>query len=170
MIKVTERIVKILPIKKFNNGEKIIKWFGKNISTPENRIIIGVSALMSQPFIDLYNKNVDEDTRKVSFARCIGKNIAGMLTGFTVRAGFIKLTQKFSSLDKTASKTRRFFTPSKANPKMPFAYKQYQNAMGMSLAILGLVVTNFAIDAPLTNFLTNKINKKMKNNTKRGEI
>lgn len=45
---------------------KGIKWVGEHISSPENRLILGVSALMSQPFIDLSNKRVDEETRKTS--------------------------------------------------------------------------------------------------------
>lgn len=164
MIKITDKIASIIPKHEFNGGrgEKLINWFGKNISTPQNRIIVGVTALMSQPFIDLYNKKVDEKTRKASCARTIGKNIAGMITGFSVRAGFIKLTQKYSELgDVGNKKMKKFFTPSNANPNMPYAYKQYQNAMGMLLAIVGLLFTGFLIDAPLTNVITNAITKKM---------
>lgn len=169
MIKITDKIVKLIPERKFDNGrvEKLINWFGKNISTPENRVIIGASALASQPFIDYYNKDVDEKTRKVSCARTIGKTIAGTLTGYAVRAGFIKLTKNYSELgDVGVKKIRKFFTPSNAKLDRPYAYKQYQNAMGMLLAIGGLIITNFAIDAPLTNFLTNLINKRFEEKPK----
>lgn len=169
MLKITDKIVSIIPKREFSGGysEKFINWCGKHISTPENRVIIGVTALMSQPFIDLYNKEVDENTRKVSCARTIAKNIAGMLSGFAVRAGFIKLTQKFSKLGNVDNKLLKFFTPLKAPEKMTFAYRQYQNAMGMVFAIAGLCITNFAFDVPVTNYLTNKINKKLSGSTKK---
>ena len=46
---------------KVTNG---IKKAGEKISSAEQRLILGASALMSQPFIDAKNKNVDEKTRK----------------------------------------------------------------------------------------------------------
>ena len=45
-------------------ANKAVAWVGKHISSPENRFILGATALMSQPFIDLHNRKVDEDTRK----------------------------------------------------------------------------------------------------------
>ena len=35
-------------------------WIGKNLSSAENRLILGASALMSQPFIDAANNDVDD--------------------------------------------------------------------------------------------------------------
>lgn len=169
MIKITDKIVNLIPEKKFNggNGEKFIKWFGKHISTPENRVIIGVTALLSQPFIDYYNKDVDEKTRKVSCARTIAKIVAGTLTGFAVRASFIKLVRNYSQLGNSSA-VKKFFTPSNAKTDMPYAYRQYQNTMGMMFAIAGLIVTGFAIDAPLTNFLTNTLTKNIENKSLKG--
>lgn len=164
MLNVTEKIVNKIPKHEFNGsrGEKFIKWFGRKISTPENRVIIGASALLSQPFIDLYNQDVDEKTRKYSAARAIGKTIAGTLTGFAVRAGFIKLTRNYSQLGEVGQKTfKKLFTPSNAKLDMPYAYRQYQNAMGMLLAIFGLIFSNFLIDVPLTNLITNAITRKI---------
>ena len=159
MTKITDIIINHIPKRQFNGErtERLINWFGKNISAPENRLIIGASALASQPFIDYYNKDVDEKTRKVSCARTIGKIIAGTLTGYSVREGFTKLVEKYSKFDSK----NNFFTPSNASKTFNHTYKQYQNAMGMTLAIIGLVITNFAIDAPLTNFLTNVLTKKL---------
>lgn len=162
MIKITDRIVNKIPKREFNGerGEKIINWFGKHISTPENRLIIGITALLSQPFFDLYNKDVDEKTRKVSCARTVGKIIAGTLTGVTVRAGFIKLVKNNSELGDAGIKTiKKMFTPSNASKDMKYAYKQYQNAMGMLLAIVAMLFTNFLIDVPLTNIITNLLTK-----------
>lgn len=167
MIKITDRIVNKIPKREFNGerGEGIINWFGKHISTPENRLIIGVTALLSQPFFDLYNKDVDEKTRKVSCARTVGKIISGTLTGFAVRAGFIKLAKNYSELGNVGNKTvKKLFTPSNARLDMPYAYKQYQNAMGMLLAIGAMVFTNFLIDVPLTNIITNFLTKRIDKN------
>lgn len=168
MFNITNKIVSKLPKIEFNGkrSEKFIKWFGKNISTPENRIIIGVTAVLSQPLIDYYNKDVDKKTAKTSSIRSFAKNIAGMTSGFLVRKGFIKLTQQYSALGNVERKIQKLFTPSLAKQK-DFAYKQYQNAMGMVFAILGLCVTNFAFDIPVTNYLTNVINKKLGGNNEK---
>lgn len=150
--------------------DNAIQWVGKNISTPENRLIIGVSALVSQPFIDLYNKDVDEKTRRVSCARTIGKTVAGIITGVAVRYAGVKLAKNFSLIGevgtkignkgKEITKSKKFFTPSEAKAE-DYDYKQYQNAIGTGLAIIGLLFTNFLIDMPLTNFLTNILVKKI---------
>lgn len=174
MISITDKIVNKIAKREFRGerAEKIINWFGKNVSTPENRLIIGATALVTQPFIDLYNRRVDEKTQKVSAARTIAKNIAGMTSGYLVRAGFIKLTQACSKLDNAkGGKLRKLFTPPKAPPKITYAYKQYQNAMGMVFAIVGLCFTNFLFDIPVTNYLTNKItNLFEKDKNKKGGI
>ena len=38
--------------------------------------------------------------------------------------------------------------------------KNYRSALSSGLAILAMCVTNFVLDAPLTVFLTNKLNDK----------
>ena len=157
---------------KNQNLDRTIQWIGRNISTPENRLIIGVSALASQPFIDLYNKDVDEKTRKISCARTIAKTVAGMVTGVTIRWGFIKVAQNFSHVgaigskigekgkEITITKLRKLFTPSEAKANN-YDYRHYQNTIGTGLAIVVLFFTNFLIDLPLTNYLTNILTKKM---------
>lgn len=164
MINITDKIVGRIPKREFNGGrgERIINWFGEHISTPENRVIIGATALLSQPFFDYYNKDVDEKTRKISCARTIGKIVAGTLTGYAIRAGFVKLVKNYSELTGNESgRFKKLFTPSIANKDMPFAYKQYRNAMGMLFAIAGLTIAGFVIDAPMTNVITNAITKRM---------
>ena len=84
--------------------QKRIEWVNKEISTPENRLILGVTALMSQPFIDAHNKSVDEDTRKVSVCRTLAKIIAGTLTGYFIRKGCIKAIDKWSKLPSSVDK------------------------------------------------------------------
>lgn len=160
-------IVQRCPKREFNGGrgEKVINYFDKFISVPENRLIIGVSALASQPFIDLFNKDVDEKTRIVSCARTIGKTVSGTLTGVLLRKGFIKLAKNYSVIGaKDVKKVKRLFTPSDAISDKTHAYKQYQNTIGTLLAVVGLLFSNFLIDAPLTNFITNTLLKHFKAN------
>ena len=184
MTKITEMIVNKIPHREFaanKRANKVIEWFGENITTPENRLILGVTALASQPFFDLYNKDVDEKTRVVSCARTIGKIIAGTLTGVAIRGGFIKLAKHNSLVGEVGTKKvieivrkgketiqkhiqitkgKKIFTPSDATADNTHAYKQYQNAMGTILAIVAMIFTNFIIDAPLTKLITNSLVKR----------
>lgn len=162
-IGIIEKIVDRCPKHEFNGGrgERFINFFDKHVSVTENRLIIGVSALASQPFIDLYNKDVDEKTRVVSCARTIAKTLIGTITGVAIRAGFIKLAQNYSRVGNAQiPKVRKLFTPSVAISDKTHAYRQYQNTMGTLLAVGALLFTNFLIDAPLTKFLTNHLVKK----------
>ena len=153
---------------KGERSNKIITWIGKNISSPENRLILGVTALMSQPFIDLHNRKVDEETRKVSAARTVAKIIAGTLTGVLVRKGCIKAIDAFSMLpSQITSKTkwpwlRTLFTPDSAISGVLTDLTHHKNALGTFLSLFVMTITNFAIDAPLTKFLTNKFVDKIK--------
>src|SRR5574344_2739092 len=86
-----EKIVK----KKANS---VIKFIGDNISSPEQRLILGLTGVASQPFIDMKNKNISDDTRSVSVARTLAKNIAGATVGVTVRALVIAATKNFAKM------------------------------------------------------------------------
>ena len=140
---------------------KAISWIGEKLSSPHNRLILGATALMSQPFIDLNNKRVDEDTRKVSAARTVAKILAGTLTGFTVRYGCIKAIDAFSKLpeqilnDMKFKKWRTLFTPTSALNGVLEDLTQYKYAYGTFLSLGVMLFTNFLIDAPLTKCLTN---------------
>ena len=160
----TSRIAEWLPAMSVagEKANRAINWIGRNISSPQNRVILGASALMSQPFIDLHNRKVDEDTRKVSAARTIAKIIAGTLTGFFVRYGCIKAIDYCSLLPSQITKAtknvklRTLLTPDSALSGVLKDLNQYKKALGSFVALLVMLVTNFAIDAPLTKFLTNK--------------
>ena len=148
-------------------ANRVISWIGQKISSPQNRLILGATALMSQPFIDLHNRKVDEDTRKVSAARTVAKILAGTTTGFLVRYGCIKAIDYCSMLPEQISKTARFpklrtfFTPDAALSGVLKNLGHYKKALGTIISLLVMTFTNFAIDAPLTKYLTNKfIDKK----------
>ena len=140
-------------------ANKAINWIGKTISSPENRFILGATALMSQPFIDLHNRKVDEDTRKVSAARTVAKIIAGTFTGVLIRSGCIHAVNAFTKLPHEIKPNMKFktlrtlFTPSE---KFCQNLNDYKNAMGTIFATVVMMFTNFLIDAPLTKYLTNK--------------
>lgn len=143
-------------------ANKTIAWIGKKISSPQNRLILGVSALMSQPFIDLSNKKVDEDTRKISAARTVAKIIAGTLTGVAIRAGCIRAIDSFTKLpaqlaqNTTNPRLKTLFTPDSAIAGKLKDLTHYKKALGTIISLVVMTITNFVIDAPLTKFLTNK--------------
>jgi len=144
-------------------ANKALTWIGKRVSSPQNRLILGVTALMSQPFIDLHNKKVDEDTRKISAARTVAKIIAGTTTGFLIRYGCIKAIDYCTMLPSkiTAStkfpKLRTLFTPNRQIVKyLMNNLSHHKKALGTIISLGVMVFTNFMIDAPLTKFLTNK--------------
>lgn len=159
--KINQGIVNIVPEMTISNEKTLkgLKWVGEKVSSPENRLILGVTALMSQPFIDLNNKKVDEDTRKVSAARTVAKIIAGTTTGVLIRFGCIHAIDGFTKLpteitpDMKFKKLRTLFTPSAGILK---DLNQYKKSLGTILSLGVMVVTNFLLDAPLTKFLTNK--------------
>lgn len=167
----TQGVANVMPkmTVRSERANKAISWIGEKISSPQNRLILGVSAIMSQPFIDLSNKKVDEDTRKVSAARTVAKIIAGTLTGVAIRSGCIHAIDAFTKLphqitpDMKFKKFRTLFTPS---PGLLDDLNQYKKSLGTIVSLLVMVVTNFLIDAPLTKFLTNKFVDKI--NEKKG--
>lgn len=169
--KVTQKIASVVPSMTVANEKAThaIEYIGEHLSAPHNRLILGVSALMSQPFIDLSNKKVDEKTRKVSAARTVAKIIAGTLTGVAIRSGCIHGINAMSKLPEELADTTKFkalrmlFTPDVAKLGVLKNLKHYKNALGTIVSLVVMVFTNFLIDAPLTKFLTNlfidKINK-----------
>ena len=149
-----------------NNAKAIkrIEWIGQKITSPENRLILGVTALMSQPFIDGANKHVDEKTRKYSIARTIAKIIVGTTTGVIIRRGCIKAIDAFTTLKVTPEmkfkKLRQCLLPAVKKINLE-QLEQHKNALGTLVALGVMMFTNFAIDAPLTKWLTNIFSKKM---------
>lgn len=156
--KVQQRGFDILPNVTCGEGRvtNVIKKAGEKISSAEQRLILGASALMSQPFIDAKNKNVDEKTRKVSVARTIAKIVAGTFTGFVIRKACIKSIKALSHIpQKGVPKWKSILTPEGITDNKTDAFSQYRNAVGTIVALVVMLFTNFLIDAPLTKFLTN---------------
>ena len=143
-------------------ADKFCKTVGREISSAENRLILGVSALLSQPFIDYNNNKINDDTKRVAVCRTIAKIVAGTATGYLVRKGTIKGIEYCSQApSKNMPKWRTIFTPNNIKNVNTEAFKQYRNALGTFVSLGVMLFTNFAIDAPLTKFLTNNLNAKV---------
>lgn len=147
-----------------DKGERIFNWLGTK-STPFNRGVIGLFAFATQPWIDLFNKDVDEDTRKAAFRRTCAKIIVGTATGITVRMLCIGAMKKFTKTPEELAKEG--LKPTKWNQalipshvkdfgKMERLVAGHRNAIGTFAALLVMMIT----DPPLTKFMTNYFNKK----------
>ena len=151
----------------------ILKKFSE-FSSPEQRLILGVTALFTQPFIDLNNKRVNEETRLMSFSRTLAKIVIGTTVGVLVRKECIKHAHKYTSMIVTekldgigkearAAAKDSFLSPSFVRTFNPIYRDNYVNAIGTFMGIGVSLVTNFLIDAPLTQIFTNKLYKYLKN-------
>lgn len=154
--------------------KQYVNWIGEHISSPEQRLLLGATALATQPFIDYNNKNVDENTRMISVARTLSKIIAGTVVGVAVRAGCIRLMKNYANTKitkladgciKVEPKSKKdIFAPSYeqlnlTEEKYLKQEKGHRSTMGTVLATIAMVFTNFLVDAPLTRFLTGKFSK-----------
>ncbi len=173
--------------------KRVLDLSGKYLHAPEQRIILGATALATQPFIDLNNKSVDKDTRKTSAARTVAKIIAGTIVGVAVRyAGIIFIKNNCQYLIKNGKilpvKGKSYFLP--AVKKMVNGLKKtangafnvaefekrmdkYIKAMGTLAATIAMIGTNFLLDAPLTKWMTkvfvNMVNKPSEKNKTEGQ-
>lgn len=154
-------------------ARKCVTKIGEKINSPQQRLILGATALATQPFIDSKNKKVDKDTRAASIARTIAKIIAGTIVGVAVRAGSISLIKKYSNAElRTANGVTKIFKKSKNDIFVPLfakikpnitkeefakSYNKYVQTLGTLAATTAMVFTNFLLDAPFTKYLTNKI-------------
>lgn len=157
-----------------NTVKKCLSYAGKVLHAPEQKIILTATALATQPWIDLKNKDVDEATRKTSFARTIAKILAGAATGISIRYlgiwGAKALTKYKPILDKTGQFLtgvdakrgilvpkflvgQNAFKPMRLD-KFDANMTRYVKAIGTLAATLTMVYTNFSCDAPWTKKLT----------------
>ncbi len=140
-----------------------------NINSWQQRAALGAAAMTMQPLIDLTNKDVDEETRKISANRSFAKGLVGTATGIVVRGGCMKGLEKLfenetitDSLARLTAKgtSEEAIEKSKDFIKNHGGAQKYASVIGTIVAIGVMLFTNFLIDAPVTNWLTNKMNKK----------
>lgn len=166
--RIKQKALDLLPNATFNDsGKKVDTWnrISDKISRPvENRLIMGGTALITQPAIDRYNHKVDEETRIVSRNRTLAKIIAGVIVGICVRGSCYKLVENMTKIDGTGKYSKKLLPEDfmESFKKFLKKLKAYQSTVSTLMAILAMSITNFAIDAPLTAYLTNKFNANCK--------
>lgn len=163
-------------------SDKVIKRIGDigGYSSPQSRLIIGVTALLMQTPIDYYNKRVDEETRTVSAARTLAKAAVGTVTGVIVRYGCIKGINMCTLTDQATldaiknpfiKELRQCLIPtnlkSEAFAKATRLAEKHKQALGTFVALGVMLITNFALDVPLTKFFTNIFNDKLHQHKKK---
>ena len=167
MRRVEQKIFDMIPgctTKEGKNSSK--KWdkVSNFIGDPMwNRGIMGATALVTQPAIDYYNHGVDEETRTVSRNRTISKIVAGTLVGmFVVRGPVYKLVEKMTDINGKGKWSKKLLPKDLLEniAKNPKGLKNYRATIAMLLALGAMCFTNFLLDAPLTIFFTNYLNKK----------
>ena len=170
--KALQYVVEKFPEKTFEDSADAIKKrvdIEKFISRPaQNRAIVGAAALITQPVIDSCNTRVDQETRVVSRNRTIAKILAGTGVGIVVRGTAFKLVEKMTDINGTSKWAQKllpkdFIAEMKNVPKFLEGHK---SGIATVVALLAMLITNFAIDAPLTTYLTNKFNAKSVKNGK----
>lgn len=130
----------------------------------ENRLVMGATALLTQPFIDYHNHKVDDETRTIARNRTIAKIIAGTAVGALVRGASYKIVEQMTKVGASGKYSQKLL-PKKLIPeftKTARFLKNYKNALSTCIALAAMLVTNFVLDAPLTKWLTNKFNSKDK--------
>ncbi|MCR5266584.1 MAG: hypothetical protein K6E29_08355 [Cyanobacteria bacterium RUI128] len=159
---VRRRLFKLIPNITIN-GEAFANNIGTILSRPDvNRAIMGVTAIMTQPFIDYYNPNVDRDTANVSTFRTIGKIIAGTTVGCAVRSLCYYGTHALTSVAKNAPEWRTALLPPKsfmeylAN-KNPDWLKNHRSVLATIIGLGAMLFTNVLLDVPLTNLISGKL-------------
>lgn len=162
----TQKALDVLPQRTAKEDINSVKQWNKVdnwISRPaQNRGILGVTALATQPAIDYYNHRVDEETRTVSRNRTIAKIIAGTAVGmFVVRGPIYNAIAKMTDVNgkhryNKALIPKVFLKEIYENEKF---LTNYRSTLSMLLALGAMCVTNFVLDAPITTFLTNRLNE-----------
>jgi len=159
---IKRRMFEMLPDFTIKNP-KMWANLGTKIGRPDvNRGIMGATALLTQPFIDYNNRKVDKNTAEVSTCRTIGKILAGTTVGMGVRAACYYLIKGCTSIDPNASSWKRRLMPSQKIEKIISKrnmdwFKNYKNTLANLLGLAAMLVTNVALDVPLTNFVSKKL-------------
>ena len=136
---------------------------GQMLASPHwNRLALGLAAISTQPWIDLYNPKVDKDTAKAASLRTTAKIIVCTSVGFVVRGACYKLTEKFAH--GTAQEGSTLLTPkailNEVNQEVRNSkLKIHKNAFSTLTALFVMLFTNFLLDAPGTTKLANKFLK-----------
>lgn len=148
---------------------KIGKVAGEYVSMPEQKLFLATTALMFQPLIDL--KFANEEQKNDAAIKSASKAIAGGLTGVTIRAAFLKITDHFIGFNKHNKLNTHFFPDAsihlkETRPEIAKLYmKQYTKTLGTLFAVLFMILfSNSKMDVPLTSDLQDFISGIAKEN------
>ena len=155
------------------NVQNVLKS-ADNFSSVHQKLILGTFGLIVQPAIDLRNKEVDKDTRKISALRSAAKAIIGTATGLIVRTITIKGAElafsKKGGSGRILDEQKIYKTFQKGfdslrldGDKLSDAIKRTPSVIGSLVALGVMIFTNFLVDAPLTNLTMEKLDKFMPN-------
>lgn len=142
--------------------------FGNFINRPDvNRAIMGATAILTQPFIDKHNPDVDKETAETSMCRTIGKIVAGTTVGCIVRSGVYYLMNACTSMDPNAPKWKKLLMPSERMQKVISKhnmdwFKSYKNVLSTALGLGVMLITNPLFDVPFTSWITKTLNNRRK--------
>ena len=170
--KIKQKVIDIIPEKTFKGENAETDSYEKTnafLSRPDvNRLIMGTTALATQPWIDRCNHNVDEETRKVSMYRTMAKIIAGTSVGILVRGSCYKVVNRMTNIKGTKKSSKALLPKAwiEKFEKNPHYLANYKSALATVMALGIMLFTNFLLDAPLTLFLTNKFNENRKKTSK----
>lgn len=166
-MKISQRLFDMLPNLSVNNKDrlKVLNKIGDYMGRPfENRLIMGATAIATQPFIDEHNKRVDKDTARASRNRTIGKILAGTTVGCIVRSGVYNLINKCTVEDISVDRWDNFLTPRSSSKVsrhlVTNKLRNYRTALSTIVAMVVMVGTNILFDVPLTTKISNYLNKR----------
>ena len=165
-MKLSQKLFDFIPNITIKDGEglKRLNRAGDIMGRPmQNRLIMGATAIISQPFIDEHNKRVDKKTARASRNRTIGKILAGTAVGCVVRGGIYKLVNATTDKDISIDRWNNLLTPRNSTKIMPHLFKNrmrnYRTVSATLISLVAMLFTNILIDMPLTNKISNFLNK-----------
>ena len=148
--------------------EKFLTAISEKFSSPHQRAILGVTALCTQPFIDLHNRHIKKEDKPITVARTIAKIIVGTAVGVALRHYSIKAIKNYTNAVNCGKYSQCLLPKSvvaqlNVNPNAvdPAYLTNYRNGLGTFIGVMGGLFTNFFVDAPLSKKLTNLIHDKV---------
>ncbi len=168
--KIFDRIPKMsVPNGNPDTWNKIADWASR---PAPNRAITGITAYITQPYIDGHNRNVDKATRDISKDRTRAKVIVGTLAGIAVRQPSYNLVEAMTHPEGTKKYSKWLIPGSKllGLTENSIFLKTHRIIVSTLLALGIMCFSNFALDAPGTAFLTNLLidRRKARNALKEG--
>jgi hypothetical protein len=142
-----------------SGASRFVEWSGSKIAGHHQRLFLGITAILSQPFIDYFNPLVDKDTRKHSTIRTVVKIIVGTAVGVAVRKLCIVASKPLLEKGIIKPLTKGVL---ENNEKL----QQYANQLGTFMGVIVSLFTNFAIDMPFTKMGYDWLRKKFDTNNK----